>query len=288
MSEPQVPVLLVSLSLLVSVPVVAWRRALRQRVLERVGAAESRDIGAAPAAPRTVRPVLRRRRFIAPAIGLGVAGALMGYGHVRVITSIAFGVVVGAVAWLIEAGLASRAEIKLQQQLADSIDLMVGALGAGASVVMALGAAAGEAPRPLRGVLEDMVGRLRLGVAPREALAEVSARVPLEPFRLFTFALAVHWETGGSLTPVLATVGRSIRDRIELSRRIKSQTTEARASAITVLAIVYAIALVTWRTKPEAIESLLATAVGSALWAAAVILQAVGVLWMARLSEIET
>ena len=50
------------------------------------------------------------------------------------------------------------------------------------------------------------------------------ARVPLETFRLFAAALTVHQEVGGSLAPTLATVGRIIRDRIELTRRIRSLT----------------------------------------------------------------
>ena len=56
------------------------------------------------------------------------------------------------------------------------------------------------------------------------------ARVPLETFRLFSAALTVHQEVGGSLAPTLATVGRIIRDRIELTRRVRSLTVQSRAS----------------------------------------------------------
>ena len=49
---------------------------------------------------------------------------------------------------------------------------------------------------------------------------------------LFAAALSVHWEVGGSLAPILATVGRTVRDRIELSRRISAMTTQARLSIV--------------------------------------------------------
>jgi uncharacterized membrane protein (UPF0127 family) len=122
----------------------------------------------------------------------------------------------------------------IEVQLADAIDLMTGALQAGGGVTSALENAIAETRRPLRPQLEDVLGRIRFGDDPQAVLRSLAARVPLETFRLFASVLSVHWEIGGSLAPTLATVGRQVRDRIELSRRLRSLTVQSRASTIAV------------------------------------------------------
>jgi Flp pilus assembly protein TadB len=97
----------------------------------------------------------------------------------------------------------------------------------------------------------------------------------------------VHWEIGGSLAPTLATVGRTIRDRIDLSRRIRSQTMQARASVVAILLITYAITFIVWRTNPGRLQAFLATTLGGALVFATVVLQLLGLVWMSKLSKIE-
>ena len=67
-----------------------------------------------------------------------------------------------------------------------------------------------------------------MATIPRAGYRGLTKRVPLETFLLFTSALTVHWETGGSLAPTLASVGRTIRDRIEIARRIRSNSAQSR------------------------------------------------------------
>jgi tight adherence protein B len=187
---------------------------------------------------------------------------------------------------LVLGNLAQRRAARLEEQLTESIDLIVASLHAGAGSLDALDTAAREVREPLRSHLRDLVGAIRLGEAPQVALENLALRVPLESFRLFTFALAVHEETGGSLAPTLATVGRSIRDRIDIKRRIRAETTQAQASVFGILFITYGIAFVSWRTDPVRIESFLSDETGTRIFAAAVMMQAVGIFWMSRLTKI--
>ena len=139
---------------------------------------------------------------------------------------------------------------------------MVGALGAGASVTDALTNAMRESTRPLRPQLEEVVGRIQLGDNPQTVYRSLTQRVPLETFLLFSSALAVHWETGGSLAPILASVGRTIRDRIEITRRLRSNASQSDLSTLAVLMLTYFIALVVWRTNPEQMQQFLTTGIG--------------------------
>src|SRR5262249_59953695 len=109
---------------------------------------------------------------------------------------------------------------------------------------------------------------------PRAAVTDVAHRVPLETFRLFAASLAIHWEVGGSLATTLGTVGRTVRDRIELSRRVRAQGIEAHASVAVVLLLAYLLAFLMWRANPDRLEALVTSSVRTALVAAVIVLQA--------------
>jgi len=191
-----------------------------------------------------------------------------------------------ALGLLVEDRIAERRLVRLETQLADAIDLLVGALQAGAGLATALWQAA-EASRPPFGpLLEDMSRRLRLGADPEDVFREPSARVPLASYRLFALSLATQWETGGSLAPALALVGRSVRDRLTLARRVASQTTAAVGSMVAVLGISYGVGLLMWLWEPGRVEAFLWTRVGALAVAACMILQALGLLWMAWLTKV--
>jgi Flp pilus assembly protein TadB len=98
-------------------------------------------------------------------------------------------------------------------------------------------------------------------------------------------SLAVHWEVGGSLARTLATVARTIRDRIELSRRVLAQGVEANLSVGVVLVIVYVLGFLMWRENPDRLEAFVRTDVGTDLVALVMGLQAFGLVWMSRLSR---
>jgi len=179
-----------------------------------------------------------------------------------------------------------RRAVHLETQLTEAIDLIVGGLHAGAGTLDAMETAARESREPLRSHLRDVVGAIRLGERPSAAYEDLYHAIPLESFRLFCFTLAVHEETGGSLAPTLSMVARSVRDNVELRRRINSESMQAQGSVLGILAITYGIGIVTWKTHPERVESFVADDMGIKLLAAAMILQAAGLFWMSRMIKI--
>ncbi len=231
-------------------------------------------------------PALPRYYWAPPLTAVVISTSLWLFAGWHALLCVGIGLIVLVLGHLLEAHLAGGRALKIENQLADAIDMMVGALGAGAGTMDAIEASSRESPSPLDRELSDLVNRIRYGDPPRVVLDDLADRVPLETFRLFSFTLTVHDETGGSLTSTLSSVGRTIRDRIELRRRVRAQATEAQASVVGILLITYAIALITWRTNPERMEGFLSSRVGILLIAAAMALQAVGLLWMFRLSRI--
>jgi tight adherence protein B len=232
-----------------------------------------------------ITPSLRRHRLV-PWIVAGVVATVLYYViGVPFIYCFALTVIIGVIGYLIEGWLAAKAALKLETQLANAIDLMVASLSAGSGVMEAVESAANEAAKPLKEELQEVLGRIRLGEKPTSVFEELAVRIPLENFRLFSFTMAVHGEVGGSLAPTLSTVGKSIRDRIEIGRRIRAQSTQAQASVVGVVCITYFLGLLMWRTNPANFEEFLSHPIGANFMAGAMILQAVGLLWITRLSQ---
>ena len=216
------------------------RRLARER-MEHVGRG-LRSIAAAPLP--AARSFLVRHRFLPWVLGLLAAGLLYFAFDWAPPFVIAVSLIVGLLAGRLESYLAVRQTAKIETQLADAIDLMVAALRAGASVADALENAMRESRSPLLPQLEEVVGRIRYGDDPRTVYHGLTQRVPLETFLLFASALSVQAETGGSLAPTLASVGRTIRDRIEIARRIRSNSAQSEVSTLAVFLLTYFIALV--------------------------------------------
>jgi tight adherence protein B len=229
----------------------------------------------------------QRYRWLAVAEGVVVLIAVRVLAALPIEVAIAVACLTGVLAHLTEEYVAEQRTSRIEAQLSDTIDLLVGALRAGSSLLAALEASLKESRAPLRPYLQYIVNRIRLGDDPRLVLADLPRQVPLETFRLFGAALAVHWEVGGSLASTLATIGRTIRDRIEVARRVRAQGVEATASVAAVLLIAYVLGFLMWRTTPERMEAFVRSAVGTELVSLVIGLQAIGLIWMARLSRSE-
>jgi tight adherence protein B len=66
---------------------------------------------------------------------------------------------------------------------------------------------------------------------------------------------------------------------------VRSLTTQSRVSTVAVLGTTYFIAALMWRNDPQRMEAFLATALGQQLVAAAILLQAVGIVWSSSLAK---
>lgn len=192
---------------------------------------------------------------------------------------------IGTLAHLVEDQIGERKTALIEAQLAAAIYLMVASLRAGASLLAAFESALEEIGPPLRPYFQEVAGRIRLGDDPRTAVSDLQASVPLETFRLFATSLAIHWEVGGSLATTLSTVGQTVRDRIELSRRVRAQSVESHASVGVVLAIAYVLGILMWRANPARMEAFIGSSVGTTIVAGVIALQAVGLMWMSRLNR---
>ena len=235
------------------------------------------------------RQVVTRKSWHTPIvyiIGILLLVSLAKFFGLDLLLGGAIAVVVMAIAWVVVDVYLARRDLLIESQLADAIDLIVSALRAGTSVAESVQRAVREARAPLRDALDEVSVRLRIGDDPSRVFVDLSKDLPLEGVRLFALSMAVHWEVGGSLAPTLSSVGRSIRDRIDVARRVTAQAAEAQFSVIFVLLITYGVALLMWKSNPERVADFVTSEVGRYLVTIAALLQACGVIWMLRLSRV--
>ena len=237
-------------------------------------------------ARENIRPFPPRFRLLPAVFVLLSTGFVYQFTSLPLAYVIALGLMIGVLSYQAESLLADRRLHTIESQLGDAIDLMVGALHAGVSLPRSLEVAFRETPQPLHGYLQETIGRIRLGDDPPTAVNDLARRVPLETFQLFSLTVSAQWWAGGSMARTLSTVGRTIRDRIELTRRIRAQGTEAKASVMAILAVTYAITLIVWQANPDPVESFLSSALGSNLAAGAICLQAIGIVWISKMSNL--
>jgi tight adherence protein B len=228
----------------------------------------------------------RGRIWIGVGAGLTCAVLLL-LTPIYVELAIALGALVGTLAWVLDGWLVAARTVRIESQLADALDLLGSSVAAGIGLVEALDGVVREVREPMRAVLATAGERLRLGDDPQRVFEDAQGTLPLPAFRLLTHYLSVQWHSGGSLAPGLYAIAETVRDRVNLSRRVHGQTAEARVSVFGVLIIVYGIALLTWTNNPERVEAFLASGAGGGIAAACVLLQAIGIVWMARLTRID-
>ena len=270
---------------LIALVAVGWRSVRRREIAWQRLAEVNQTRAEGERVPVGVRRLHRRWIWAPWGLALIVAGVTALVSRFSRPYVVALGVMVGFLASQLESFLAARHAATLEGQLADAIDIMIGAVDAGAGVGAAIDAAITECRAPLRPYLEEVKGRIQLGDEPAEVFRSLAQRVPLEAFLLFTSALAVHWEVGGKLSSTLTTVGRTIRDRIDVARRIRSNTAQSQFSTLAIIGLTYFIAVIVWRNGPEQMEEFVRSSVGSWFVAGSVVLQAVGIVWMNLISK---
>lgn len=226
-------------------------------------------------------------RFLPWILGIGSTLGFLLFTGLGATFSFSVGFLFFVVGYLIRATIVSQRTLALESQLAEALDHIVTSLHAGVGVLDALQSAEQQARRLLKPFLSTLTSRIRLGDDPVEVCKDLAHMLPLESFRLFYYALAVQWEGGGNLAPTLATTGRFIRDRVEVGRRVRAHTTEARFSVIAVLGLTYFLAALMWQLSPDRVEGFLTTDIGRAAASGALVLQGLGAVWTARMSRIK-
>lgn len=117
---------------------------------------------------------------------------------------------------------------KFEEKLPEALDLMVGALRAGHSLISALEMVVREIPEPISGEFKKCFDEQNFGLELREAMINLGNRVPLHDMHIVVTAILIQKESGGNLAEILEKVASVIRDRFRLKRQIRVHTAQGR------------------------------------------------------------
>lgn len=176
---------------------------------------------------------------------------------------------------------------KFEEQFPEAIDLLARAVRAGHAFTTGFELISKELPDPVGEEFRLTYQQQNLGLPLREALGNMSVRVPLPDVRIFVSALQIQRESGGNLGEILDTLSAVIRERFKLQRQVKVFTAEGRVSMYMLSAIPLVALGGLYALNPGYISPLFSDPRGHYMLAGAAVMQIIGYFVIRRLVRIE-
>jgi tight adherence protein B len=167
-------------------------------------------------------------------------------------------------------------------QMPDLLQLITTTLRSGYGITQALDSVAEEADEPARSEIAHVLTEARLGRDLSDSLRAVAVRMDNIDLEWVVGAIDINRDTGGNLSETLAKVSNTVRERERMQRQVATLTAEGRLSARILMALPFVMALLQWRTNPDAF-ALLFHGFGLFALICGVVLMLGGVFWVRRI-----
>lgn len=181
--------------------------------------------------------------------------------------------------WYFVRRLAERRRQKIEDQLADSMVMLANAVRSGVSLPQAMQILADECPRPINAEFQQIVNEYNLGKPLADTLTEARERLKSENFALFAAAVMASHESGGKLNETVERIAKSVLELQRLERKVRSETAQARKSALYMALAPLIILVVYYFVDPVNTTMLFTQTAGHILLAIALVLNVVAYLW---------
>lgn len=182
--------------------------------------------------------------------------------------------------WFILRRLAEQRSEQIEDQLADAMVNLSSAVRAGLSLAQAMEILARQCPPPISQEFMQLYGEYQMGKTLEVVLKEAKQRLESENFALFAAAVDASRQSGGRLNETIERIAHSVRELQRLERKVKSETAQARKSAVYMaLAPLGILMLYYFFLDAEATSQLFTTVPGQIILAAAAVLNIVAYLW---------
>jgi len=170
----------------------------------------------------------------------------------------------------------SRRLHKFEENFPEALDLLGRAVRAGHAFTTGLEMISKESPEPLAGEFRTTFEEQNFGLPLRDALLNLTERVPIVDVRFFVTALMIQKETGGNLAEILDGLARVIRDRFRIYREVKVRTAQGRLTAGILIALPIMMLLILGVLNPKYVGVLFTDPMGPIVLATAAMMQVIG------------
>ena len=172
-------------------------------------------------------------------------------------------------------------------QLGDTINLMVNSIRAGYSILQAMRAVSEEMGPPASEEFARVVQEVQLGIPLEEALDHMLRRVPSEDLDMMITAINVQREVGGNLAEVLDSISFTVRERIRIKGEIRALTAQSRISGYMVAMVPLVLTAIIYLINPEFMGLLFQHTCGHIMLGVAVVGIASGFFVISKVVDID-
>ena len=166
--------------------------------------------------------------------------------------------------------LRSKRFRQFEAQFPDALDSLARALRAGHPFAAALEIVANEAEAPVSLELRRTCIEASFGMSWKQALDNLTVRVPLIDVQMFAAAAQLQSRTGGKLNEVLTTVSESMRESVALKGEVRALAAHGKLTGLVLTILPAAIALIMAVVSPEYLGVLIASPDGKYLIAGSI------------------
>jgi tight adherence protein B len=176
---------------------------------------------------------------------------------------------------------------KFDELFPEAIDTLARAVRAGHAFTTALEMITNEVNEPIAGEFRQLYEEQKFGMPVRDALLNLTERVPSVDVKFFVTAVMLQRETGGNLAEILDNLSYVIRERFKIQRQVRVYTAQGRLTMALLMGMPPIIVVVMMALNPGFIRPLFVDPIGHALLVGGITLQTVGYFVIRRIIRIQ-
>jgi len=169
----------------------------------------------------------------------------------------------------------------------EAIDTLARAVRAGHAFTTALELISNEVAEPVASEFRKLFEEQKFGLPVRDALINLTQRVPLVDVKFFVTAVMLQRETGGNLAEILDNLSYVIRERFKIMRQVRVHTAQGRLTMVLLMSLPPVIVVVMLIMSPSFIRPLFTDPLGHTFVVSGIALQTVGYFWIRRVIRIQ-
>ncbi|MFZ0860536.1 MAG: type II secretion system F family protein [Candidatus Sulfotelmatobacter sp.] len=176
---------------------------------------------------------------------------------------------------------------KFEELFPEAIDTLARAVRAGHAFTTALEMITNEVAEPVSGEFRQLYEEQKFGMPVRDALINLTERMPLVDVKFFVTAVMLQRETGGNLAEILDNLSYVIRERFKIQRQVRVYTAQGRLTMALLMGMPPIIVTVMLVLNPSFIRPLFSDPIGHTLLVAGIILQTIGYFVIRKIIRIQ-
>jgi tight adherence protein B len=176
---------------------------------------------------------------------------------------------------------------KFEELFPEAIDTLARAVRAGHAFTTALEMISNEIAEPLASEFRQLYEEQKFGMPVRDALMNLTERIPLVDVKFFVTAVMLQRETGGNLAEILDNLSYVIRERFKIQRQVKVHTAQGRLTMLLLMAMPPTVVVILLVFSPEFVHPLFYDPIGHALLVGSIALQTIGYFVIRKIIKIQ-